>query len=118
MIYKFSGGSDDTFGEYHEIGDDYDNCANGKPIRWKIWSDSQRAGLIVIGQYCPYGSHGWMIGVAPIGLDCDDAACFRAMGWGLSFQQNETTPYSPLLVIANPPSDCEVVCLEREGAEA
>lgn len=115
MRYEFSGYSDDTFGECTPRGDDFDNCASGKPIRYRLYSESQRAGLVVWGQFCPPGCDGWLVGVAPIDPDHDDDACQRAMGWGVSFQpcDKDGTSYSPRLVIENAPEDCVLTCMER-----
>lgn len=114
MRYEFSGYSDDTFGEIL-TGDDYDNCASGKPIRYRVYSESQRCGVVVTGQFCPPGSDGWMIGVAPIDPDHDDESCQHAMEWGISFRTcgKNGVQYSPRLVIENAPEDCSLICMER-----
>lgn len=118
MRCEFSGYSDDTFGEYHFFRDDYDNCASGRPIRYRLYSESQRAGLVIWGQYCPDGCDGWLVGVAPIDPDCDDQACQRAMGWSVSFQpcSKNGTSYSPLLAVENAPNDCVLTCMEQNNA--
>jgi hypothetical protein len=61
----FGGYSDDTFGEITPRGDDYDNCASGKPIEWLVESASEGAALLVFGQYAPGNAHGWVVGIAP-----------------------------------------------------
>ena len=45
---RFSGYSDDTFGEW-TTGIDYDNCASGKPITFKVTAG--RKAVYVTGQY-------------------------------------------------------------------
>lgn len=62
---KFGRYSDDTSGEVTPRGDDYDNCASGRPIRWRVWSPKEDAG-VVVGQHCPNGCDGWLVGVSPL----------------------------------------------------
>ena len=60
---KFYGYSDDTFGEYGVTNIDYDNCASGKPIRFKVTSDNQS--IIITGQYGRNkGTGTWDVGVS------------------------------------------------------
>lgn len=59
---KFYGYSDDTFGEYNIINRDYDNCASGKPIRFKV--TAQGKALFVTGQYGRNNTGTWDIGVS------------------------------------------------------
>lgn len=65
--YRFSGYSDDTFGEYAQTNDDYDNCASGSAIQYEL-KTPDGAGIIVTGLYCnPINKgDGWMIGVNAI----------------------------------------------------
>lgn len=100
--YCFNGYSDDTFGEYGVTNDDYDNCASGKPIRWRL-TDEQGNGLLVIGQYGCNGAD-WLIGVEPL----DDGPL---PPWPIRIEQSDV-PYSPALII-EAPDRCSLVCLER-----
>ena len=61
-ILKFYGHSDDTFGEYGVTGLDFDNCANGKPIIFKVSADGKA--VFVTGQYSRYGNNTWGIDIA------------------------------------------------------
>ncbi|MEP3477987.1 MAG: hypothetical protein ABJZ55_01955 [Fuerstiella sp.] len=74
---KFEGYSDDTFGEYSHFNVDYDNCADGSVIAWRLTerksmdSDDDVSGMIVCGQYSgsswPDGMEStWLIGIQPI----------------------------------------------------
>ncbi len=65
----FSGHSDDTFGE-STTGIDYDNCANGKPITFKVSAGSDC--VFVTGTYRDNGC--WEIGVCQ--ADEDDVPLF------------------------------------------
>lgn len=61
----FEGKSDDTFGEFSVFNRQHDNCADGKPIRWRLFDVDTNDEMIVFGEYavCERGS--WMIGVSP-----------------------------------------------------
>lgn len=74
---RFECHSDDTFGEYAHFNDDYDNCASGSVIAWKLTERSKVepekdvSGMIVCGQYSgedwPGGMEGtWLIGIQPL----------------------------------------------------
>lgn len=64
--FRFEGHSDDTFGfECGATGDDYDNCASGKPIRWRV-VDADGGGYLVTGQYSVDETGCWSIAVAPV----------------------------------------------------
>lgn len=62
---KFHGHSDHTFGEYEHFRDDYDNCASGKPIEWRL--DAGAEAMVVRGQYVCGGV--WMVGVRQVDED-------------------------------------------------
>ena len=96
---KFAGASDDTFGD-EETGTDHDNCANGKPMVFRVLSSSVAEGLFVWGQYSgrdwPASAPGcWVVGVQQLEEDVP------LPGWPIRF---ETAPngYSPLLLIDAP----------------
>ena len=102
MLLRFEGHSDDTFGEYYSFNDDYDNCASGEPIVFKVASPDGES-LLVIGQYCPGKATGWMIGVARVDEDDDKPI----PNWPMYFELGER-PYSPRLVI-RAPDGCAMV---------
>ena len=68
-VLKFEGYSDDTFGEYAHTSDDFDNCASGSPIVYKVSANNES--LLVVGQHCPDTATGWMIGIARADEDND-----------------------------------------------
>lgn len=94
---RFEGYSDDTFGEYGATKEDYDNCASGEPIIFKVSSKSAKDGLFVVGHYCPGPCTGWMIGLAR--LDDDDDR--HLPDWPMRFERGERA-YTPTLVIDAP----------------
>ena len=70
----FYGNSDDTFGAFGEYGRtrvDHDNCANGKPIVFRVvaYTSGGTEQLFVWGQYAPVPCSGWVVGVAPVEED-------------------------------------------------
>lgn len=97
----FEGSSDDTFGyavkDTPSEGDDHDNCANGTPIQWRIYSPSQDVAMLVVGHYCPGAATGWLIGVARIDEDDDKPL----PSWVMGFARGRK-PYSPRLLIEVP----------------
>lgn len=109
----FGGSSDDTFGEITPRGDDYDNCASGKPIEWALVSESEGCGLLVVGQYAPGRADGWLVGVAPMG----DDECLPP--WPMRLRAanpaaHNEAPYSPVLEI-DVPDDTTIQCLQASG---
>lgn len=109
---RFEGYSDDTFGEYAETCEDYDNCNNGDPIIFKVWSASANDGLYVVGHYCyPAPLIGWMIGVGRLNEDDD---C-HIPAWPMRFEHAEC-PYTPALVI-EAPDDVTVEHVDDEDDE-
>jgi hypothetical protein len=108
----FGGSSDDTFGEITPRGDDYDNCASGKPIEWLIESASEKDSLLVVGQYCPGAATGWLIGVAR--ADEDDGKFPPA--WPIHIRPRADgsyrCTYSHALEIVVP-DDATIRCLQR-----
>jgi hypothetical protein len=101
--FKFEGYSDDTFGEYAETSDDYDNCANDTPIRYKL-STPDGTGVIVTGRYSPDDSGCWEIGVHAISEE-------KQVDWKISMNPSHAKYCNQLIVIA--PDDAELVCLNR-----
>lgn len=91
---RCEGGSDDTFGVYGAgPDDDYDNCASGKPIAFRV-SHLDDA-MYVVGQYCPGKCEGWLIGIAPAHEERDIPQ------WPMRFEVSDR-PYSPALIITAP----------------
>lgn len=108
---RFQGGSDDTFGEYGRFGDDFDNCANGKPIVWMV-RDAAGAGLLVWGQYAgrdwPDDAPGcWMVGIQQLAVD------EPLPPWPLTWSAEG---YSVVLEI-DAPADATLVCLNAVEAD-
>ena len=97
-VFRFQGSSDDTFGDVSPRGDDYDNCASGKPIVWLVKAGADR--LLVWGQYAPNEAPcaGWVIGIANA---LDDRDELPIPAWPMRFEQGDA-PYSPTLVIEAP----------------
>src|SRR5690554_1069748 len=97
----FQGYSDDTFGEYRETNVDYDNSASGRPIVFEVVSGrgKKREGLLAIGQYCPEGAGGWLVGVAPHPDIGDGDGPIPE--WPITIERSERS-YSPSLVIEVP----------------
>ena len=117
-ILWFEGSSDDTFGmtrngDDTRSCDDYDNCASGKPIEWRVWSPETDEGLIVVGQYAPGNAEGWLVGVAP--APHVDGEEHDIPAWTIRFEAG-SRPYSPRLVI-EAPADVQVDCLTRIDSE-
>ena len=107
ITLRFAGYSDDTFGEETPRGDDYDNCASGKPIEWVVESPRGEK-LLVVGQYCPGHATGWLVGVAPFDEDHEKPL----PNWSITMQRGER-PYSPMLCI-DVPDGTIIRCLQRE----
>ena len=108
---RFSGNSDDTFGEYGWSMDDYDNCASGEPIEWAV-TDGAGRGVLVSG--C-YGAHNacWAISVLPWSDDKKEEP--PTPSWPMRIEQpgKGEAPYSPVLVI-EAPDDVRIRCLQQE----
>lgn len=60
---RFSGSSDDTFGEW-TTGVDWDNCASGKPITFKVTAGGHS--LYVTGQYSRLRNACWDVSVCRV----------------------------------------------------
>ncbi|MFT3806060.1 hypothetical protein [Arenimonas sp.] len=105
---QFSGYSDDTFGEISPRGDDYDNCASGKPIEWVVESASEANALLVVGQHCPGNARGWLIGVSPYDPKDNEA---EPPAWPIRMKPGERE-YSLVLEI-DAPDDATIRCLQR-----
>lgn len=93
----FSGYSDDTFG-CREL--DHDNCANGKPIVFRVAANNGEESILVWGQFAPQDTPaaGWVVGVVN-----DDGGLEEKPipAWPMSLRAGDT-PYSPTLVITAP----------------
>ena len=63
---RFSGYSDDTFGEW-TTGIDWDNCASGKPITFKVTAGKEA--LYVTGQYDRMRNGCWDVSVSQVEED-------------------------------------------------
>jgi hypothetical protein len=104
----FAGSSDDTFGEISPRGDDYDNCASGEPIEYRVQSGDEA--LIVFGQYCPGNACGWVVGVAPVDGDTDAR---DIPAWPIRIRPGDRC-YSPVLEI-DVPDDAKLTCLQLDS---
>ena len=105
---KFEGHSDDTFGEYGWTSDDYDCCASGAMIVFRVTAGEE--GLHVCGQYSgkqwPREMPGcWVVGVQPLDEDVP------LPKWPMRFESGDSG-YSPRLVI-DAPEGVSVECLNR-----
>lgn len=110
VTLRFEGYSDDTFGEVEHFGDDFDNAASGKPIRYLVTHPDVPGGMVVVGQYGREDVPGdWFIGVA--GYD-PDYADVPMPDWPMRIVRSER-PYSPSLII-KAPAGVVIRCLERQ----
>lgn len=96
-MLRFEGYSDDTFGEALATREDYDNCASGEQIVFKVWSEGEKDGLFVVGHYCPGPLTGWMVGIGRLNEDDDKPI----PAWEMRFHHSDA-PYSPALAILAP----------------
>lgn len=101
--FQFEGHSDDTFGEYRETGIDYDNCASGTPISFRL--DSSEGSMIVIGQYSRLNNGSWDIGIAQI--EDGYGSHLSIPKWNMQFSSDG---YSVVLEI-EAPNDTVLTCL-------
>jgi hypothetical protein len=108
----FGGSSDDTFGLIAGAGDDFDNCASGKPIEWLIESEATGERLLVVGQYAPGNAYGWLIGVAPAGPNDEDP--IPAWTYRLRAPSGGERNYSPVLEV-DVPDDATLRCLQARS---
>ncbi len=108
----FGGCGDDTFGEITPRGDDFDNCASGRPIEWLIESKETGERLLVVGQYAPGGASGWLIGIAP--ANDDDDMPIPAWPYRLRPPCGDEPTYSPVLEV-DAPDDATLRCLQRSS---
>ena len=99
---KFEGASYDTFGEMGIDGTDHDNCANGKPIVFKLSAEENGAteGMFIYGMYAnhqmPIETPGcWMVGVQ--NLEDDQPL----PNWNIRIE-NGSCEYSPTLLVDVP----------------
>ena len=95
------GYSDDTFGVYGDAPgcDDYDNCADGTPIMFRLASRGTGESVIVFGQYAPSPAAGWVVGVSPDDSLHGDERPIPT--WPMRLQPSDVL-YSPALVIDAP----------------
>jgi len=110
MRLRFEGHSDDTFGEYESTNEDYDNCANGKPIPFYVTSP-EGDGMLVVGQYCPGKATGWQIGVASSQDDENDTKPIPT--WPMHFERG-AYPHTPALIIEAPEGTTVRCALARD----
>lgn len=106
--FRFQGYSDDTFGEYEQTNDDYDNCGSGTPINF-VLQDSSGAGVVVTGCYCNESINkgdGWMIGVAALDED------HSVKDWSFELNPSHEGYRNSLTVIA--PDSTKLTCLNRD----
>lgn len=106
-IFIFEGASDDTFGEYLQISDSYDNCGNGMPIRYKLHIEDG-SGIIITGCYAHKDGLGdgcWMIGVENIDEE-------NPVDWPCLINPGYANYRGQLSVHA--PDDATLTCLNRE----
>jgi hypothetical protein len=107
----FEGHSDDTFGEYESFKDDYDCCASGALIAFKL-TDRDGNGLIVCGQYGeskwpkPMPAC-WVVGVSLLDEDTP------IPNWPMAYTYEG---YSPILTIIAP-DDVTMECLNRKDKD-
>lgn len=111
---QFQGYSDDTFGEYGVTNDDYDCCANGKPIVWMLDDTASDDGMLVVGQYSGRDwlddqPGCWLIGIQQLDEDVPLPA------WPMRWSTAENG-YSPSLEI-DVPDSVAVKCLNRTEDE-
>jgi len=106
---RFGGYSDDTFGEDTPRGDDYDNCASGKPIVFQIKSGGE--GLNIVGQYAGNDWQRWMPGCWLIGIQQMEEG-IPIPNWSIRFETGKSG-YTPILII-EVPDDAELICLNRQ----
>jgi hypothetical protein len=102
--FKFAGQSDDTFGEDTPCGMNYDNCASGEPIIFRLNSPSTEQQLLVVGQYNNTGNACWTIGITSVNEDIPVPENWKYR-FGLTDRE-----YSPQLSIECP-DDTELECL-------
>lgn len=102
---KFQGYSDDTFGEYKETGIDFDNCASGSPIRFRL--DSSEGSMLVVGQYARLGTPCWVIGIGQVDEDV------LIPDWEMRFSSEGYTTVLTMTV----PDDTTLTCLEVIGKD-
>lgn len=106
-VFKFSGYSDDTFGESTDRGDDYDNCASGDPIWWELKA-ADGSGIIITGMYgndIYSRGDGWMIGANVI----DE---YKPVDWSIVMNVSHEGYRNELIVEV--PDDVELRCLNRD----
>ncbi len=103
--YIFQGSSDDTFGEYEQTSDDYDNCATGEPIQFRL-STPDGAGVIVTGMYCNEANRGdgWLIGAETLDED-------KPIDWAITLHPSYEGYRGMMRVDA--PDDATLTCLNR-----
>ena len=107
----------DTFGEYDQTHDDYDDCGACQPIEYKLTSAD--GAVIVVGQFSGTIEGSWRIGIAnadwPEGGGSNDSECMPIPDWAMRFKQSEQE-YSPALEI-EVPDDTKLTCLTRLAKE-
>lgn len=96
---RFSGSSDDTFGEYGVTSEDIDNCGTCTPIQCIVSHEEHR--LMVVGHYSVSSMNNgcWLVGVAKVKEEDEWP------DWPIRIVQNNDTPYSTMLEIDVPSED-------------
>ena len=106
---RFEGHSDDTFGEYGWFREDYDCCASGAMIVFKV-TDPRGNGLHVCGQYSgkqwPDAMPGcWLVGIQQLEEDVP------LPNWPMRWEMSDAG-YSPTLFVSVPIGS-KMVCLNN-----
>lgn len=100
---RFSGWSDDVFGEYNVSKTEIDNAASGKPIYCHLTSSEGE--MYVIGQYSRLKNGCWDIGICQIEEDVP------LPNWPIRFSAADG--WSVVLEI-DVPDDCELNFIKVE----
>lgn len=114
----FEGHSDDTFGEYLVTNDDYDCCASGALIVFRVTAADESdknlvAGLHVCGQYSGAGWQDEQPGCWLVGLQQLEEY-IPLPDWPMRWKISDRG-YSPRLEI-DVPDNVRLVCLNRTGS--
>ena len=111
--WVFEGYSDDTFGEYAISMDDYDNCANGTPIRYKLELEDG-SGLLIVGIYADghpadpnsqISGDGWAIAISTLDRS-------KPVDWPISMHPSHNDGTNRAVIRA--PRSAKLTCLNRE----
>ncbi len=99
LTLKFSGNSDDTFGEYGVTSEDVDNCGTSNPIQCIVSDEKNR--IMVVGQYSRNSLHNgcWLVGATKVEEEDEWP------DWPMRIVPDASTPYSACLEIEVPSKD-------------